>query len=161
MIRRPPRSPLFPYTTLFRSGLIELRLRQHGCRDETQDEQCDRHLLHERDSVHSWDRGEQTSGHYSPAEALSTDEVSFRRQDVPSLHPSAKGRMCCAGPIRHDRAITVSAERRTQQLLSCVLPSQKANRIRIRGRCVPMPVSRKACCICVFGRLVRFSRRGM
>src|SRR3712207_7054095 len=26
MIRRPPRSTLFPYTTLFRSGLL-----QHGC----------------------------------------------------------------------------------------------------------------------------------
>src|SRR5258708_10471529 len=25
MIRRPPRSTLFPYTTLFRSGLLELR----------------------------------------------------------------------------------------------------------------------------------------
>src|SRR5438270_8777786 len=25
MIRRPPRSTLFPYTTLFRSGVIELR----------------------------------------------------------------------------------------------------------------------------------------
>src|SRR5207237_10409743 len=29
MIRRPPRSTLFPYTTLFRSG-IETRLREHG-----------------------------------------------------------------------------------------------------------------------------------
>src|SRR2546426_3464978 len=27
MIRRPPRSTLFPYTTLFRSRLLELRLR--------------------------------------------------------------------------------------------------------------------------------------
>src|SRR3712207_8830126 len=26
MIRRPPRSTLFPYTTLFRSGRVELRL---------------------------------------------------------------------------------------------------------------------------------------
>src|SRR3712207_7988161 len=26
MIRRPPRSTLFPYTTLFRSGLLRLRL---------------------------------------------------------------------------------------------------------------------------------------
>src|SRR2546422_3296235 len=29
MIRRPPRSTLFPYTTLFRSGLAE-RLEHHG-----------------------------------------------------------------------------------------------------------------------------------
>src|SRR5438552_13747232 len=27
MLRRPPRSTLFPYTTLFRSELVELRLR--------------------------------------------------------------------------------------------------------------------------------------
>src|SRR2546427_3889052 len=42
MIRRPPRSTLFPYTTLFRSGLSkqgslpreeqEARRRNHGCR---------------------------------------------------------------------------------------------------------------------------------
>src|SRR5258707_14606615 len=34
MIRRPPRSTLFPYTTLFRSSQIELRLgaQEHGTR---------------------------------------------------------------------------------------------------------------------------------
>src|SRR5947208_12228014 len=30
LIRRPPRSPLFPYTTLFRSGSTPARLRRHG-----------------------------------------------------------------------------------------------------------------------------------
>src|SRR3712207_8214156 len=30
MIRRPPRSTLFPYTTLFRSRLRQLRLRRRG-----------------------------------------------------------------------------------------------------------------------------------
>src|SRR3712207_6887335 len=36
MIRRPPRSTLFPYTTLFRSGLLPARApaRQHGSPDE-------------------------------------------------------------------------------------------------------------------------------
>src|SRR3712207_7783912 len=29
MIRRPPRSTLFPYTTLFRSGHLEARVRGH------------------------------------------------------------------------------------------------------------------------------------
>src|SRR2546422_6058324 len=29
MIRRPPRSTLFPYTTLFRSQLVEIRRRGH------------------------------------------------------------------------------------------------------------------------------------
>src|SRR3712207_8714379 len=30
MIRRPPRSTLFPYTTLFRSGVVHLAVRQHA-----------------------------------------------------------------------------------------------------------------------------------
>src|SRR5258707_11869929 len=30
MIRRPPRSTLFPYTTLFRSGFIDFRARHAG-----------------------------------------------------------------------------------------------------------------------------------
>src|SRR2546430_13190891 len=32
MIRRPPRSTLFPYTTLFRSPRLRLRLVSHGAR---------------------------------------------------------------------------------------------------------------------------------
>src|SRR3990170_5404076 len=32
MIRRPPRSTLFPYTTLFRSDRRQYRIYQHGCR---------------------------------------------------------------------------------------------------------------------------------
>src|SRR5438093_9826695 len=43
MIRRPPRSTLFPYTTLFRSVLVQdghardrLRLRRRGCRRRRQ-----------------------------------------------------------------------------------------------------------------------------
>ena len=30
MVRRPPRSTLFPYTTLFRSGLVQDRIRNHS-----------------------------------------------------------------------------------------------------------------------------------
>src|SRR2546430_7641901 len=33
MIRRPPRSTLFPYTTLFRSGYHQHRNCSHNCRD--------------------------------------------------------------------------------------------------------------------------------
>src|SRR3712207_7515841 len=32
MIRRPPRSTLFPYTTLFRSPSVQRRVRRPGCR---------------------------------------------------------------------------------------------------------------------------------
>src|SRR5256885_6699193 len=32
MIRRPPRSTLFPYTTLFRSVDLQLAMADHGCR---------------------------------------------------------------------------------------------------------------------------------
>src|SRR3712207_8464302 len=39
MIRRPPRSTLFPYTTLFRSSLEELRLRtEEGWGNSVEDE---------------------------------------------------------------------------------------------------------------------------
>src|SRR2546430_13729507 len=35
MIRRPPRSTLFPYTTLFRSSPISLPTRRRTCRNST------------------------------------------------------------------------------------------------------------------------------
>src|SRR2546427_9015173 len=41
MIRRPPRSTLFPYTTLFRSGCWSLRV-QNRSRNEDQHETADR-----------------------------------------------------------------------------------------------------------------------
>src|SRR2546430_7315003 len=34
MIRRPPRSTLFPYTTLFRSARLAAELRARGCRGD-------------------------------------------------------------------------------------------------------------------------------
>src|SRR3712207_8113956 len=37
MIRRPPRSTLFPYTTLFRSDLKRRRARQGGAPDQQRD----------------------------------------------------------------------------------------------------------------------------
>src|SRR3712207_8479885 len=49
MIRRPPRSTLFPYTTLFRSRFVELRhgedvvYRPHE--DDAEDERPHRHLV--------------------------------------------------------------------------------------------------------------------
>src|SRR3712207_7587065 len=39
MIRRPPRSTLFPYTTLFRSDELRLDLRDRVHRDADEDEQ--------------------------------------------------------------------------------------------------------------------------
>src|SRR5256885_2886006 len=61
MIRRPPRSTLFPYTTLFRSGLVDIGAhdhrrvvgdelnrygvdeRRHGCRHFRQRERSEEH----------------------------------------------------------------------------------------------------------------------
>src|SRR2546426_7821368 len=37
MIRRPPRSTLFPYTTLFRSGVHETLVNQHDPADRLED----------------------------------------------------------------------------------------------------------------------------
>src|SRR5436853_5189579 len=43
MIRRPPRSTLFPYTTLFRSSYLWVRLRHHlGLFESKQDSNQDR-----------------------------------------------------------------------------------------------------------------------
>src|ERR1022692_4070921 len=46
MIRRPPRSTLFPYTTLFRSGVLE-RLKKHPVKG------CDRDEKHARSEEHT------------------------------------------------------------------------------------------------------------
>src|SRR3989442_11921875 len=50
MIRRPPRSTLFPYTTLFRSGAGKTTHRragdeEHGCRDSAESESGDAHRV--------------------------------------------------------------------------------------------------------------------
>src|SRR3712207_8226347 len=52
MIRRPPRSPLFPYTTLFRSGRAEHRFAGDGRDDGLgQDAQADAHRPEPVDQV--------------------------------------------------------------------------------------------------------------
>src|SRR3712207_8999098 len=38
MIRRPPRSTLFPYTTLFRSVVVDDDARREGCRKQGESE---------------------------------------------------------------------------------------------------------------------------
>src|SRR2546422_9985546 len=47
MIRRPPRSTLFPYTTLFRSLLVELELLRHGSRSSLLENGEDVFLAHD------------------------------------------------------------------------------------------------------------------
>src|SRR2546429_3047285 len=42
MIRRPPRSTLFPYTTLFRSGVLLLALGAHAAHQTLRHDQIDR-----------------------------------------------------------------------------------------------------------------------
>src|SRR2546427_6104565 len=44
MIRRPPRSTLFPYTTLFRSGAVEITLTTPGAIEAIGDLAADRDL---------------------------------------------------------------------------------------------------------------------
>src|SRR5947209_17314073 len=43
MIRRPPRSTLFPYTTLFRSERGRRRRGRYVCRNQSRDFECGRH----------------------------------------------------------------------------------------------------------------------
>src|SRR5256885_9766272 len=49
MIRRPPRSTLFPYTTLFRSRLASKDKREHGSRRYHASQGCQEGLVHYRD----------------------------------------------------------------------------------------------------------------
>src|SRR5947208_11389343 len=55
MVRRPPRSPLFPYTTLFRSGVTMGVDVEHSDgalpADGFQDRQCDRMIAADRKST--------------------------------------------------------------------------------------------------------------
>src|SRR2546430_6917602 len=70
MIRRPPRSTLFPYTTLFRSCFLISRIHSG--------------MLHSRDSAHG-------TGKLLPLPALQPeDTLSFRRQPV--IPPSSLDR---------------------------------------------------------------------
>src|SRR3712207_9428056 len=94
MIRRPPRSTLFPYTTLFRSGLVARR--GHG------------HSVHEVVDV---DRAEDPAPGKHEAAGLDLLE----RQDRP--WPRA-GPPDVAGP--HDRALDLArrSEEHTSELQS-------------------------------------------
>src|SRR5690242_20923874 len=62
MTPRPPASPLFPYTTLFRSGLPELAKAHCGARQENLTLTRARHLTYERASPRPFKgRGEARS----------------------------------------------------------------------------------------------------
>src|SRR3712207_8419387 len=49
MIRRPPRSPLFPYTTLFRSAPDLLRLRDRAPLGDGVPDEADGHRAHDEE----------------------------------------------------------------------------------------------------------------
>src|SRR2546430_14890904 len=53
MIRRPPRSTLFPYTTLFRSADVFERRRQAGEAEILSDEEADRRFAEIRSEEHT------------------------------------------------------------------------------------------------------------
>src|SRR5260370_7267029 len=57
MIRRPPRSTRFPYTTLFRSGSLQGRRLASGARQETRRSRA----RPERNALHLWRSEEHTS----------------------------------------------------------------------------------------------------
>src|SRR3712207_6212443 len=75
MIRRPPRSTLFPYTTLFRSGLP-----QHGLADDRHrraDGRARRHARQDRRLL----RAGGGLGHRLPADAHRADHDRLPRRD--------------------------------------------------------------------------------
>src|SRR2546426_7906760 len=81
MIRRPPRSTLFPYTTLFRSGCGEARRRAH-----------DRKARPQRLAPVAADRGEQ---HQRPREGNATQvHTSLRSEEHTSELQSPCNLVC-------------------------------------------------------------------
>src|SRR5258708_17133634 len=67
MIRRPPRSTLFPYTTLFRSDLASLRAGMSAC-------DCTIHLA----APSSWDGDESPRSEEHTSELQSPDHLVCR-----------------------------------------------------------------------------------
>src|SRR6266542_4365786 len=90
MIRRPPRSTLFPYTTLFRS-LDHLRDRQH--RDQQIERPHQRPNRQERsiDHVPPWERRQHVDRARNPGQQRETsrDEIENRQRPKHRISPAA------------------------------------------------------------------------
>src|SRR3989337_4267481 len=81
MIRRPPRSTLFPYTTLFRSGLRKRRVDLPRDHHATERQVGARHALGKRDGVGLYApvvEGEPAAGPAESGDDLVGDEKDLR-----------------------------------------------------------------------------------
>src|SRR3989449_8096220 len=81
MIRRPPRSTLFPYTTLFRSELL-LGLAEVGAPLEERRRQSGRHRWHDRLLVHRLATRNQAGNCAQQRSEEHTSELQSRRHLV-------------------------------------------------------------------------------
>src|SRR5205809_7181211 len=84
MIRRPPRSTLFPYTTLFRSPCLQLRRRRWRKHRSTADERC----LRDRKST----RLNSSHGYISYA------VFCLKKKKKQGQHTLLSGRSQCGNP---------------------------------------------------------------
>src|SRR5260221_8938495 len=94
MIRRPPRSTLFPYTTLFRSHFLVLRdalevdvLHQHLERVHV--ERAQQHLFLRALEVEGQDRGVEETGAAARAQHAPVDRKSTRLNSSHTLNSNA------------------------------------------------------------------------
>src|SRR2546427_8612297 len=71
MIRRPPRSTLFPYTTLFRSGRDEEPERQAGGDEQQRHPVDERHAAPDRDAEHDVAQHQRSEEHTSELQSQS------------------------------------------------------------------------------------------
>src|SRR3712207_8756262 len=101
MIRRPPRSTLFPYTTLFRSARVSRR----------------RHRRHDSVLAHDDVRRHGSGADARPADAV--PETALRR--------AAAARAGAAAPLRRPRSEEHTAELQSRQYLVCRLLLEKKN----------------------------------
>src|ERR1035438_4599059 len=109
MLRRPPRSPLFPYTTLFRSGVdpddgsLFPQLQAAGARYGNTVETAIRHfgfqVLHETARILAMADAFRVTGH---AEASTNEDVVFRffhrTSYTPTRNPFPDPRSPCRSP---------------------------------------------------------------
>src|SRR2546430_10047620 len=69
MIRRPPRSTLFPYTTLFRSGLVRQAWTEVTVRPRSRESADDRDEHHGRAAADQLDKGSRARAGQRPSDS--------------------------------------------------------------------------------------------
>src|SRR2546429_6042379 len=135
MIRRPPRSTLFPYTTLFRSGLLAKRRRsdkrgnEKSCekRGETRNAAPQRHaILPRTDASLSWSR--EKNKFRATTNPVASGNYVHRADANADERPIGRRRCRYSGPCDSPRGPCVRAQAAQQPIATFQV------RLDLRGR---------------------------